>query len=144
MELMSTKKGYVSTTNGICYLEFSQSLKIKYSMVVEQNVARSCELFVLLCRFLYGTTPVIRRYTCEVLGNLDRNEGNLAWKYFQLRPKLYSRKSEIRVEVQNVSMSCVYETRANRFTMLESLFTRLHNQKTAWRCIEIFKRWRIS
>ena len=40
---MSTKeKGYVKSTNVICYVESSQSLKVKYFMAVEQNVARSC------------------------------------------------------------------------------------------------------
>ena len=41
---MSTKeKGYVRSTNGTCYVEFGQSLKVKYFMTVEQRVARSFE-----------------------------------------------------------------------------------------------------
>ena len=58
---MSTKeKRYVRSTNGICYVKFSQSLNMKYFMGVEQNVARSCDLFVfflsLFVSKLYGTT----------------------------------------------------------------------------------------
>ena len=37
---MSTKKnGYVRRINRICYKELSQSLKIKYFMAVDENVA---------------------------------------------------------------------------------------------------------
>ena len=43
---MSTKKnGYVRRINCTCYKELSQSLKIKYFMAVDENVARSCEPF---------------------------------------------------------------------------------------------------
>ena len=49
---MSTKKdGYVRRINCTCYRELSQSLKIKYFMAVDENVARSCELFPFLSRF---------------------------------------------------------------------------------------------
>ena len=56
---MSTKeKRYVRSTNGICYVKFSQSLNMKYFMGVEQNVARSCDLFVFLCRCLFRSFMV--------------------------------------------------------------------------------------
>ena len=51
---MSTKeKRYVRSTNGICDVELSQIFKVKYFMAVEQNVARSCQLFLFLCRCLF-------------------------------------------------------------------------------------------
>ena len=79
---MSTQgDGYVRSTNGICLLKSSQILKVKYLMTIEQNIARSFELFVFLSRCFskrYGAAPVIRREVSEVLANMDRKQGNLA------------------------------------------------------------------
>ena len=48
---MSTlEEGYVTSINCICYKELSQSLEVNYIMTVEQNVARSFELFPFLSR----------------------------------------------------------------------------------------------
>ena len=56
---MSTiEEGYVRSVNGICCVEFSQSLKIKYFMNVEQNVAKSFELFVFPSRGFFRSVMV--------------------------------------------------------------------------------------
>ena len=57
---MSTKEvRYVRSLNCICYKELSQSVKVKYFIIVEQNFGRSCEHFPLLspCFFRSGVVP---------------------------------------------------------------------------------------
>ena len=56
----------------------------------------------------YNTTPVIRWYACVLLGNLDRNQGNLTRKYFE--SKSSSKKGINFYRRANVWMSCVYVT----------------------------------
>ena len=119
---MSTKeKRYVRSTNGICYVKFSQSLNMKYFMGVEQNVARSCDLFVFLfvvvCFEALWYHPVIRRYVPEQLGNLDRNEGNLARKYSKtkalFKEKLnLCRSFKLKNVLCNSSLRCRWAKRA--------------------------------
>ena len=54
--MLTKKEGYVRSINGICCVEFNQSLKVKYFMAVQivfavkQNVARSCELLIFFFR----------------------------------------------------------------------------------------------
>ena len=62
---MATKKnGYVRRINCICYKELSQSLKIKYFMAVDENVAGVASSFpFFFSLFLwkgYSATLVIR------------------------------------------------------------------------------------
>ena len=62
---MSTEDGYVRRINCTCYKELSQSLKVKYFMAVDENVARSCKassfhFFLVLLLKRYSATPVIR------------------------------------------------------------------------------------
>ena len=56
--MLTKEKGYVRSTNGTCYLEFGQCLKVKYFMAVEQKVARSFELFVFLFRCFFQSIMV--------------------------------------------------------------------------------------
>ena len=53
-----------------------------------------------------------------------------------MRPRLYSKKGLISLGAQNINVMRLSEART-RFTMLESLFTRLYGQKTAWRFLDI-------
>ena len=53
-----------------------------------------------------------------------------------MRPRLYSRKGLISLGAQNINVMRLSEART-RFTMLESLLTRLYGQKTAWRFLDI-------
>ena len=49
---MSTKKErYVRRINCTCYEELTKSLKVKFFMAVDENVARKCELFPFLSCF---------------------------------------------------------------------------------------------
>ena len=110
--LISTKKErYVRRINCLSYKELIQSLKVKYFLAFEQNVARSCELCPFFLVFLwksYSATLIMRWYDCGLQGNLDRKQGN--WPENILRAKLYSRRGLVSLEVQNVWTSCVYET----------------------------------
>ena len=138
---MSTKKnGYVRRINCTCYKELSQSLKIKYFMAVDENVARSCELFpFFLSLFLwkgYSATLVIRWYACRLQGNLDRKPGNLARKYFESKA-LLKKGINFFGSAKRTNVLRLWDART-RFTMSESLFTRLYDQKIAGQCIEIF------
>ena len=92
---MSTKeKGYVKSTNGICYVESSQSLKVKYFMAVEQNVARSCKLFVFLCRCLFRSVMVLPQSLDDILPRKSYTwiEMKENWAENIPRLNLYSRK----------------------------------------------------
>ena len=138
---MSTKKnGYVRSINCTCYKELSQSLKIKYFMAVDENVARSCELFpFFLSLFLwkgYSATLVIRWYACRLQGNLDRKPGNLTRKYFESKA-LLKKGINFFGSAKRTNVLRLWDART-RFTMSESLFTRLYDQKIAGQCIEIF------
>ena len=53
-----------------------------------------------------------------------------------MRPVLYSKKGLTSLGVKNINVMRLWEART-RFTMLESLFTRLYGQKTAWRFLDI-------
>lgn len=82
---MSTKDGYVRSINGICCVEFSQCLKVKYFKPVQSFLLLSKTLQVkqalsisLLCYFrkvMVPLTSVVRRCACELLGNLNIEQG---------------------------------------------------------------------
>ena len=57
------------------------------------------------------------------------SKANLAGEYFEMEA-LFKKQLNF-LEVQNGGTSCVYLTNVYRFTMLESLLTRLNNQKIA-------------
>ena len=57
--LMSTKKErYARSINRLSYKELSQSLKVKYFIAFEENVARSCKLFPFFSRCFFGRVIV--------------------------------------------------------------------------------------
>ena len=89
----------------------------------------------------YSATLVIRWYSCELLENSDRKQGNVARKYF--RPKLYRRKGFIFEEVHNEWMSCVYDTRLRDSLCLNRCLVDFTIRKVRGYVLESFERGRF-
>ena len=86
---MSIKEnGYVRSRNGKRYVELSQIFNVYiYGCWAKQckKLGALCISFLLFVSKRYGATPVIRQYSSEQLGNLDRKEGNVARKYSEIK-----------------------------------------------------------
>ena len=80
-------------------------------------------------------------YTSELLENFDRKQGNLARKYFETKA-LFKNGINFLTSAQRMNVLRLWDA-LKRFTVPESLFTRLNDQKSTSRCIEIFKRRRV-
>ena len=81
--------------------------------------------FSLFLSKQYSATQVIRRYGCELPGNLDGKQGNIARKYFETKALFNKGINYIR-SAKRMNVLRLWEART-RFAMLESLFTRLFN-----------------